>query len=80
MQIVVEFVEGPLDARITRVVTEVGPDLHAVDPVAMRWNVGQVRVSMSGRGSEPEQRSAPKQHCDADKTNDISRFHRLPLP
>jgi hypothetical protein len=47
-----ELVERLLDARVTRVITDIRPNLHTIYPVAMRKNVGQIRVSMAGHGSD----------------------------
>jgi len=46
--------KGVLNGRIPRVIADIRSNLLTVDPVAMRWNVGQIRVSMAGRGSESE--------------------------
>src|SRR5439155_12589676 len=79
VQIVVELVERLLNARIIGVVTEIRPNLYAVDEVAMGRNVAQVWVGMSGCGQQPEQRRDSDKHCDAEKSDKRS-LHLSPPP
>src|SRR5690349_13143533 len=73
VQVVVELVERLLNSCVAEIVTNVGADLHAVDPVAVRRNVGQIRICVPGCGHHPEQ------HRDGEQSRRAEGERPLPV-